>query len=333
VEWTFPQPLHAQSKVMNVTVASHPMVPMSFSLTRPGWVNWGRGWNVTTRQNIAADVDKGTFFQSQWDRAIGADPPMISVGGWNEWIAYKQPYDGEYMLCDAASKEYSRDIEPMNGGYQDAFYLQLIRNIRRYKGMNEPEERNESKTIDLAGGLAQWNDVKYVIRNTDETFMARDAFGVSQTVRYTQAAPANKLLEIRVAHDAQNLYFYLKGKSSFTGDTGNENWLNLLIGTGEPSAKGWESYEYIIGKNIANDKASVGKFGSGFAATETGNATIVRNNDVILLSVPRSAAGLSNADKFYFKVAMGVTHPSDIMDYYKSGSAMPMGRLSYSYEL
>jgi hypothetical protein len=332
VEWSFPQPLHTQSQVMNVTVASHPMVPMSFSLTRENWTNWGRGWNVTSKKNVADDVDKGTFFQSQWDRAISADPPVISVGGWNEWIAYKQAYDGEYMLCDAADKEYSRDIEPMNGGYQDAFYLQLIRNIRRYKGMQTEQETNAAKTIDLTGALSQWNDVKYAVRNTDEKFMARDAFGGAQTVKYTQAEPENKLLEIRVSYDAQNIYFYLKGKNKFSDNTNSENWLNVFIGTGEPSLKGWESYEYVVGRKIENDKASAGKLSSGFAATNTGQANIVRNNDVILLSIPRSVIGLNNAKKFYFKVAMGVAKPSDIMDYYKTGSAMPMGRLSYLYE-
>ncbi|MDR1518322.1 MAG: hypothetical protein LBS52_09625 [Dysgonamonadaceae bacterium] len=332
VEWSFPQPLHTQSQVMNVTVASHPTVPMSFSLTRENWINWGRGWNVTTRQNVAADVDKGTFFQSQWDQAISADPPMISVGGWNEWIAYKQPYDGEYMLCDAANREYSRDIEPMNGGYQDAFYLQLIRNIRRYKGINEPAEQNEAKTIDLSGDLSQWDGVKYVVRNPDEKFMARDTFGGSQTVRYIQAAPENKLQEIRVSYDTQNIYFYLKGKDKFSDYDGSENWLNLFIGTGAPSAKGWESYEYVVGRKIDSDKASAGKFSGGFTTSDAGWAKIVRENDVILLSVPRLAVGLSNANKFYFKVAMDVANPSDIMDYYKSGSAMPMGRLSYLYE-
>ncbi|MDR0699153.1 MAG: hypothetical protein LBG28_08065 [Tannerella sp.] len=332
VEWSFPQPLHAQSQVMNVTVASHPMVPMSFSLTRENWKNWGRGWNVTSKQNISADVDRGTFFQSQWDRAIAADPAMISVGGWNEWIAYKQPYDGEYMLCDAANKEYSRDIEPMNGGYQDAFYLQLIRNIRRYKGMQADGETNEAKTIDLSGALSQWNDVKYVVRNTDEKFMVRDAFGGAKTVRYTQVAPENKLQEIRVSYDTQNLYFYIKGKDKFSENTNSDNYLNVFIGTGDPSVKGWESYEYVAGRKIDGDKASVGKFSSGFATTEQGNARIVRNDDAILLSVPRSAVGLSAANKFYFKVAMGVENPSDIMDYYKSGSVMPMGRLSYLFE-
>ncbi len=333
IEWKFPQPLHMQSQVMNVTVASHPMVPMSFSLTRANWINWGRGWDPGTRQNIAADVDKGTFFQSQWDHAISVDPPMISVGGWNEWIAYKQPYDGEYMLCDAASKEYSRDIEPMTGGYQDAFYLQLIRNIRRYKGINETSELNEAKTIDLQGTLSQWNDVKYVVRNMDEKYMMRDAFGGASTVHYTQSAPANKLQEIRVAYDAKNVYIYLRGKDKFSDYSGDENWLNIFVGTGEPAIKGWESYEYVIGRKIGNSEASVDKFNNGFSASNTGKAKFVQSNEVMQLSIPRSVIGLSNGVRFYFKVAMGVTDPSQIMNYYQSGSSMPMGRLSYMYYL
>lgn len=333
VEWKFPQPFHIQSQVMNVTVASHPMVPMSFSLTRPDWINWGRGWDPGTRQNIASNVDKGTFFQSQWDRAIAADPPMISVGGWNEWIAYKQPYDGEYMLCDAANKEYSRDIEPMVGGYQDAFYLQLIRNIRRYKGMNEQAEPAEAKTIDLQGTLNQWNEVKYVVPNMDEKFMSRDAFGGARTVHYTQDAPVNKLQEIRVAHDIQNIYIYLKGKSKFSTYAGEDNWLNIFVGTGEPATKGWESYEYIIAKKINNNEASIDKISSTFSASNVGKAKFIQSNDVIQLSIPRSAIGLNHEAKFYFKVAMNVTDPSYIMNYYKSGSAMPMGRLSYMYYL
>jgi hypothetical protein len=333
VEWSFPQPLHTESGVMNVTVASHPMVPMSFSLTRQNWINWGRGWNVTTKKNVAEDVEKGTLFQSEWDNAISVDPPIISVGGWNEWIAYKQLYDGEYMLCDAADMEYSRDIEPMKGGYQDAFFLQLIRNIRRYKGMDEGTEANTPMSIDLNGSLSQWNSVEYIIRNTDEKFMARDAFGGSQTVRYTQSAPENKLLEIRVAHDSENIYFYLKGKAAFTVDTGNANWLNLFIGTGEPALKGWESYEYVIGNERKSGRLSVDKLDSGFATVSAGIAPFRQDGDAIILSVPRSAVGLADGNKFYFKVAMGVTEPSDIMNYYTSGSAMPMGRLSYMYEM
>lgn len=334
VEWTFPQPLHTESGVMNVTVASHPMVPMSFSLTRPDWVNWGRGWDPSTRLNRVSDVERGTFFQLQWDHAIATDPPMISVGGWNEWIAYKQPYDGEYMLCDAANREYSRDIEPMAGGYQDAFYLQLIANIRRYKGIIEKQpEPNTPKKIDIQGSLTQWNDVKYIVRNTDHKFIARDAFGGSNTVHYFQAAPVNKLTEIRVAHDREHIYFYLKGKDTFNDYDGTGNWLNVFVGTGKPSRKGWEGYEYVIGRKVENDEVSIEKLEEGFKTSLVAKGKFFKTGDVIQLSIPRSAIGLDNCLEFYFKGAMGVANYMDIMDYYRSGSAMPMGRLSYMYQL
>ncbi|MBR5035184.1 MAG: hypothetical protein IKX71_07740, partial [Bacteroidales bacterium] len=57
----------------------------------------------------------------------------------------------------------------------------------------------------------------------------------------------------------------------------------------------------------------------------------VRSGKVLQLSIPRSALGLTDVKQFYFKVAMGVEGPSDIMNTYTSGSAMPMGRLSYMY--
>lgn len=331
IEWTFPQPYHTESQVMNVTVASHPAVPMSFSLTRPGWTNWGRGWDVSTQRNVSADVDRGTFFQSGWDHAIEADPPMISVGGWNEWIAYKQLYDGEYMLCDAASKEYSRDIEPMAGGYEDAFYIQLILNIRRYKGLNPGKTiPNKAKTIDLAGDLSQWDDVGYAERNSDAKFMDRDAFGGARTVRYIQAAPENKLVEIRVAHDERNLYFYLKGKEAFKEYSGKDNWLNIFIGCGEPGTREWECYDHVV-RATSGHTVSVQKFDDGFKSLETGTGDMVVKGDVVQVCVPRSAMG--SFGKFYFKVAMGVKAPSDIMNSYKTGSAMPMGRLSYMYSI
>lgn len=328
IEWKFPQPLHTESKVMNVTVASHPMVPMSFSLTR-GWTNWGRGWDVALKKNVSEDVDKGTFFQSEWDRAIEADPPIVSVGGWNEWIAYKQPYDGEYMLCDAASKEYSRDIEPMKGGYEDAFYLQLIRNIRLYKGVGVGEvTHNESNTIDINKDVDQWSKVKFLQRNSNSKFMKRDSYGGSQTIRYTQDAPKDKMIQIKVTHDKDYIYFYIKGKDAFSEYSGKNNWLNIFIGGGEPSLKEWESYDYVL-KAVSENKISIQKFNDGFSSKEIGSGEMRVDKNAIQISVSRDF--ISEYDKFYFKAAMGVESPSDIMDYYKTGCAMPMGRLSYMY--
>lgn len=335
VEWKFPQPLHTESQMMNVTVASHPRVPMSFSLTRPGWINWGRGWDPLLKQNISENVDKGTFFQAQWDEALKVDPPMISVGGWNEWIAYKQPFDGEYMLCDAASKEYSRDIEPMVGGYQDAFYFQLIDNIRRYKGIrNEDPAVTAPKTIDINEALSQWSDVGFVQRKADSKQMARDEFGGSQTVRYTQAAPSNAISEVRVSYDAEKIYFYIKTKSKLTEPKhGETNWMNLFIGRGKPSLKGWESFEYLVGSNYSDGKVSVEVLDADYGRSYLGEVAFTKVANYLQIEIPRALIGLDSEETFYFKLASGVETPSDIMSYYKTGSVLPIGRLCYQFNL
>ncbi|HRO70730.1 MAG TPA: hypothetical protein PK951_10130, partial [Chitinophagaceae bacterium] len=192
VEWIFPQPSH--NGIMNVTVASHPSVPMSFSLTK-GMVNWGRGWNPDTRTNNPGDVDRGSFFQRQWDHALATDPSMITIGGWNEWIAYKQQYWDEYVMVDAVNKEYSRDIEPMNGGYEDAFYIQMIKNIRQYKGVKSTGGMAKKKTIQIESGASQWNEVPSMVVNIHREKFSRNAHGAAANLNYSQPAPANHITD------------------------------------------------------------------------------------------------------------------------------------------
>ncbi len=330
VEWIFPQPLH--NGVMNVTVASHPSVPMSFSLTRDNMINWGRGWDPDTRTNVAANIDKGTFFQRQWDHAITTDPGMITVGGWNEWIAYKQIYWDEYVLVDAANKEYSRDIEPMKGGYEDAFYVQLIKNIRRYKGVSTTEKPAIKKTININGEPSQWNDIPAIGINMNAERSSRNNYGASTKILYGQPAADNHIRDIKVTHDDKNIYFFIRAKNRFTTSGGKSNWLNILVGTGEPALKNWESYEYLLGENFKDGSVSVGRLSGDFKTTSTGTARYGQNDNIIQIECSREALGLKSTGKFYFKVAAGVDEPSEIMSYYTSGVAMPMGRLSYMYE-
>jgi hypothetical protein len=329
IEWIFPQPLH--NGIMNVTVASHPSVPMSFSLTK-GFVNWGRGWNPDTKMNVAEGIDKGGFFQRQWDYALSTDPDMITIGGWNEWIAYKQPYWDEYVLVDAVNKEYSRDIEPMKGGYEDAFYIQMIKNIRRYKGLSLADEPAKKKTITITSGASQWNDIPSIGININNVRSSRNAYGATTKILYSQPAPENHISDVKVAHDDKNVYFFIRAKDHFTSYNGKPNWLNVLVGTGEPALKNWESYEYLIGESFKDGNVSVGKLDSDFKTVSAGNARYVQSENIIQIECSREALGLTTNNRFYFKVAAGIDEPSEIMSYYTSGIAMPMGRLSYMYE-
>lgn len=330
VEWKYPQPKHGD--VMNVTVAAHPNVPMSLNLINDlvggNWKNWGRGYNPLTGVNESDKAEEGQLFQYFWDEAIAEDPDIISVGGWNEWVAYKQWYMNHYMLCDAASMEFSRDIEMMKGGYEDSFYMQLIQNIRAYKG-TASEATAFSKSIDITGELSQWDDVTNVYRAIGTTNYGRNSTDCAGQEQYVMEAPRNNLQEIRVTHDDENLYFYIRAEEAITGS--GSNWMNIFIGTGSPSLKGWNGYEYVINRNVSDSTGSIEKLNEDYTGQNVGEARLVQTGEYLLVEVPREAVGMADSAEFYFKVADDVENTDDIMDYYVTGKSLPMGRLSYKY--
>ncbi|MDD6204692.1 MAG: hypothetical protein PUC05_06865, partial [Firmicutes bacterium] len=135
MEWIYPQPVH--SGVMNVSLAQHPQLPFSDSI-KDRSRNMGRGYDFKNKKNVAQDARRGTNAQSQWDTVLAHKDEVhtVTVTGWNEWIAIKLILEGRVFFVDTATEEFSRDIEPpRNGGYEDAFYLQLCDNIRRFKGL------------------------------------------------------------------------------------------------------------------------------------------------------------------------------------------------------
>ncbi len=334
IEWQYPAPVH--NGVINVAVASHPALPMSFSVTR-GAKNWGRGWNVETKQNEPDKAYEGQFFQSTWDVALKEDPRIVFVTGWNEWTAGKMVYDGEYAMVDLCNMEFSRDAEMMKGGYNDAFYIQLAMNIRKYKDVEIPaggQLKSEAVSIPMTSDLSAWDQVKAVFRDTIVVNKERKSKGAVSSLDYRQAAARNNVTEIRVAQDADNIYFMLKATENIVlREAGDEGWMNLLIGTGEVEKKGWEGYEFVVGRAEAGDgKLTVEKLRSDFSSEKAGEAEYRVDGSVMQVRVPRSALGLSSdMNRIYFKLADGIDEPSDIMDYYISGKSLPLGRLSFRY--
>ena len=106
------------------------------SLMGPGA---GRSWHKTQKdgyRDMAPDaIFKGIQFQDNWDFALKEDPLFILTYSWNEWIVQRyQNQDGTSFFVDQFTNEFSKDIEPMKGGFGDAYYYQQAANIRRYKG-------------------------------------------------------------------------------------------------------------------------------------------------------------------------------------------------------
>ncbi|MBR5123890.1 MAG: hypothetical protein IKU90_02070 [Clostridia bacterium] len=333
-EWRYPQPV--RTDMISVSIATHPALPFSFSLTHEGRMNWGRGYDPRRKTNSAEAAMSGLFFDYQWQTVLKKDPRFVMITGWNEWVAQKNMYEGEYSFVDGVDLEYSRDAEPMKGGYEDAYYIQMMYYIRQYKynsaeGMIADTVR---KTVDVAGTPDQWNDVNAVYRRVGNDDGSRNSVGGAPTVRYEQEAVRNNITEVRVTNDTENLYFYIKCESDIVASD-DGNWMNLFIGTGtSPAMKGWESYEFAVNRSRNGGSASIEALNADYTGTALdATATYTVQGNVMQIKVPRAALGLEKGGDFYFKVADGVVDSAEIMDYYVTGRSFPMGRLSYLYQM
>ena len=79
----------------------------------------------------------GKFFYEQWKNAFKYRPKVVTVTWWNEWAAQRFIVDGETTFVDNYTTEYSRDIEPMEGGHGDLYYRWLCEYVRAYKAGEE----------------------------------------------------------------------------------------------------------------------------------------------------------------------------------------------------
>ena len=75
----------------------------------------------------------GKFFYDQWKEAFRIHPKVVTITWWNEWTAQRFIVDGQTAFVDNYNQEYSRDIEPMEGGHGDLYYQWLKQYVAAYK--------------------------------------------------------------------------------------------------------------------------------------------------------------------------------------------------------
>ncbi len=91
--------------------------------------------NDTAFYSDATGRNGGRTWYAQWYFAFAVRPKIVTLTWWNEWAAQRLPIDGgQFGFVDNFNQEYSRDIEPMEGGHGDQYYRWLIEYISAYKG-------------------------------------------------------------------------------------------------------------------------------------------------------------------------------------------------------
>ncbi len=333
MSWQHPQWNH--NGTVAVPVAQHSHSVISASAKHP---ESSRGYNNATKK-VEADWTAGANFQTKWDAVFKSEKKVdhILITSFNEWMAIKYANahgnDGVFFV-DVYNHEFSRDIEMMKGGYNDNFYLQLVRNIRQFKLSGTKAQQRSTKTIDIKKATeASWQKVQATYVDVAGDALPRNFSNAAGTGVYTDNSNRNDITEIKVAHDKKNVYFMIKTVANITPHNGKDlNWMNILIGNGAKD-QSFEGYQYIINRvPSANGTTSLERSKGGYNWKVVGEVNYLVEGNIMQVAIPLTALELKkNNCSFQFKIADNVTQYSDIMDYYVTGDSAPVGRLSFSY--
>lgn len=350
MEFVRPQRVYRKAdgtpEMINVSVAQHPNCAHSDSAFFGEKDTWGRSYHNGAMDVRYRAVDWGFNVQEQWDYAIQKDPEIIFLTGWNEWIAgrwdWDRDYDFDYTLqdgegetheysrprrtyihhtmCDCCTEEYSRDIEPMKGGYFDNYYLQMIANIRRFKGL--PEMPKDERRGEWSNGIG-YRDFPFGNAH-------RDCRGFGD-YHYVNTSGVNDIAEMTVSscEDAVKFTATCADDIQTVG-----SWMRLYVRRADRQCYAPLGFEWTINDGTNADGSTAVSKWNGAAYQTIGRAQISVDGKSVTVTVEKALLGFKKGEcvSIDFKWTDQVGENPTVEDFYQNGDSAPLGRLSYRYE-
>lgn len=331
-----------EAEIINVSVAQHPQIFHGDSAMYGETANRGRSFHDGKEDMGKKAYLYGYNFKEQWEHAIECDVPFVLITGWNEWIMGRwngsRP-DRPIGFVDCANVEYSRDCEPMKGGYSDNYYMQMIQYIRKYKGVKPIATEKSMITIDITGGFEQWDCVEKEYRDFSNGALPRNCTGYGGI--YRDNTGNNEIILSKCAHDGENIYFYAKTSKDITPcEYNGMTWLNLYIKVNEDGKntayirENWHGYNYIANYFVLSENiTTLAEYGDGEFEIMSGLPYKLKNNE-FMICIPKEKLKIKDKDIFEieFKWADGKTRFESIDDLYTKGDCAPIGRLNYVFK-
>ena len=367
MDWNYPQSIYQNKDggLMSVSVTQHNSGAFGYSVN-PSLKdvcydsNRGRGFDFTTMKNNPDKVLEGLNFETQWNNALQnkKDVDEVFVTGWNEWIAYKlygkdlnfyeeeaekiQNFDDlewekAITFCDTCNDEFSRDIEMTKEGYGDNFYLQNMRNTRKFKDSLGAKYYGEYATQFLRN--KNWENARTYLDFKEEAF-DRNFDRADHKVVYTTNNVRNDIESVQMSNDSNNLYLKIKTNGIINVDDSKTNNLNVLLSVNGQEGPKWENYNYVLNRSaIKNGEGTTKlekiKTQNSFEFDEVCDCVTFSDfsEGFINIKIPLEKLNITNTADFTidFKVADGIENQGNIMNYYTDGDCAPIGRLNYRY--
>ena len=295
--------------------------------------SWGRGYTSAGGFDHSEEaIMSGKNFQEEWDFAINNENvDHVFVTSWNEWVAQKLTEAGYVSFTDCFNMEYSRDVEPMKGGYGDNYLMQLTQNVRAFKEGKAPAKANINKrTIDLAD-QSSWDGIP-VYRDPRGDAVERNHIG-SWNYIYTDTTNRNDIISVAIANDEE--YLYVNTTVAFELIASEDaNWMNVYFNVIDDAQKGVGGFNFVLNRarDVQAGKAMLSRLAADGSTADVGECDMAVRENGITFRIPLSALGLTAASpKVAVKVTDNIQNFADAMDFYVSGDSAPIGRYAYGY--
>ncbi|MEA2069343.1 MAG: hypothetical protein U9P12_09090, partial [Verrucomicrobiota bacterium] len=288
----------------------------------------------------------GTYFQEQWGHALRVDPEFIFITGWNEWVAQRFIFDkkerpfadgkiknGDTWFIDQYSIEYSRDCEPMRGGFEDNYYYQLASNIRKFKGVRPQPEVCSHWNIEIDGRSNDWNDVEPECRDDVGDTRHRDHPGYASAGPYKNDWGRNDIVSCKVARDEENVYFSVKTANDLVVPAlSDPGWMNLLVRIAGLGLPDWEGYHYRIVPVATDGLAAVCAWRND-RWRKVMEIPCIAGSNFVELALPLGKSGANFQPlEIEFKWIDHMPEPFTVLDFMDHGDAAPNNRFRYAYK-
>lgn len=340
-------PVSMMTRKMNeqisVSVAQH-------ATTKVGKSYHGGKQPGIDKYGMCKETPQGLYFEEQWKEALRVHPPVVMVTQFNEWTAQRFVINdksqfgdvrpgataaiGETYFVDVYSPEFSRDLEPSaHPSVRDNYYLQLVSNVRKYRGATNIPVPTRSLSISLWDDFSQWDEETVEFRDDKgDTFYTSEAVQSPETFD----RKTNDIVRAKVTKNADTYFFYVETMEDITPFETSERWMRLLLNIDCDYSTGWNGYDFMIGKDASTGRYSLMRNAAqGKYSWETvGEVDFRMDGNRMHVAVSRELLGHDGVEKdFDFKWADNTSDNNpDILSFISDGDVAPNGRFNYRYK-